>query len=59
VRAHHVDREDPAIVLRTPVGQVTIIGAALGVKLLVRDIRTADDLPAAFDTGAREAPKVS
>jgi len=31
-------------------------GAAhsLGVKLLVRDIRTADDLPAAFDAGARE-----
>jgi hypothetical protein len=25
----------------------------VGVKLLVRDIRTADDLPAAFDTGAR------
>ena len=28
--------------------------AALGVKLLVRDIRTADDLPTAFDAGARE-----
>jgi putative ABC transport system substrate-binding protein len=28
--------------------------ASLGVKLLVRDIRTADDLPAAFDAGARE-----
>jgi putative ABC transport system substrate-binding protein len=27
---------------------------ALGVKLLVRDIRTADDLPGAFDAGARE-----
>jgi putative ABC transport system substrate-binding protein len=26
---------------------------SLGVKLLVRDIRTADDLPAAFDAGAR------
>jgi putative tryptophan/tyrosine transport system substrate-binding protein len=26
---------------------------SLGVKVLVRDIRTADDLPAAFDTGAR------
>ena len=26
---------------------------SLGVKLLVRDIRTADDLPAAFDTGGR------
>jgi putative ABC transport system substrate-binding protein len=31
-------------------------GAArsLGVKLLIRDIRTPDDLPAAFDAGARE-----
>jgi putative tryptophan/tyrosine transport system substrate-binding protein len=28
--------------------------ATLGVKLLVRDIRTADDLPTAFDAGARE-----
>jgi putative ABC transport system substrate-binding protein len=29
--------------------------ASLGAKLLVRDIRTAaDDLPAAFDVGARE-----
>ena len=27
---------------------------SLGVKLLVRDIQTADDLPAAFDAGARE-----
>ena len=27
---------------------------SLGVKLLVRDIRTPDDLPAAFDAGARE-----
>jgi putative ABC transport system substrate-binding protein len=27
---------------------------SLGVKLLVRDIQTADDLPAAFDTGAKE-----
>jgi len=26
----------------------------LGVKLLVPDIRTADDLPAAFDAGAKE-----
>ena len=26
---------------------------SLGVKLLVRDVRTADDLPAAFDAGAR------
>jgi putative ABC transport system substrate-binding protein len=32
-------------------------GAAnsLGVKLLVRDIRAADDLPTAFDSGARES----
>ena len=27
---------------------------SLGVKLVVRDIRTPDDLPAAFDAGARE-----
>ena len=27
---------------------------SLGLKLLVRDIRTADDLPTAFDAGARE-----
>ena len=27
---------------------------SLGVKLLVRDIRTADDVPAAFDAGVRE-----
>jgi putative ABC transport system substrate-binding protein len=27
---------------------------SLGVALLLRDIRTADDLPAAFDTGVRE-----
>jgi putative ABC transport system substrate-binding protein len=27
---------------------------SLGVKLLIRDIQTADDLPAAFDAGARE-----
>ena len=26
---------------------------SLGVKLLVQDVRTGDDLPAAFDTGAR------
>jgi len=30
---------------------------SLGVKLLVRDIRTADDLPAAFDAGARGGAK--
>ena len=27
---------------------------SLGVKLLIRDIRSVDDLPAAFDAGARE-----
>jgi putative tryptophan/tyrosine transport system substrate-binding protein len=27
---------------------------SLGVKLLIRDIRTLDDLPAAFDAGAKE-----
>jgi putative ABC transport system substrate-binding protein len=27
---------------------------SLGVKLLIRDIRTPDDLPVAFDTGAKE-----
>jgi putative ABC transport system substrate-binding protein len=27
---------------------------SLGVKLLIQDVRTADDLPAAFDTGSRE-----
>ena len=27
---------------------------SLGVKLMVRDIRSADDLPAAFDAGVRE-----
>jgi putative tryptophan/tyrosine transport system substrate-binding protein len=27
---------------------------SLGVSLVIRDIRTADDLPAAFDAGARE-----
>src|ERR1700704_3221398 len=34
--------------------------SSLGVKLLVRDIRTADDLPAAFDSGAgarRRSPR--
>lgn len=28
--------------------------ASLGVKLLIRDIQTADDMPAAFDAGVRE-----
>jgi putative tryptophan/tyrosine transport system substrate-binding protein len=28
-------------------------GRSLGVKLLIRDIRTGDDLPAAFDAGAK------
>ena len=29
---------------------------SLGVTLQIQDIRTADDLPAAFDAGARSAP---
>ena len=29
-------------------------GASLGVKLLILDIRSADDIPAAFDAGVRE-----
>ena len=32
---------------------------SLGVTLQVHDIQTADDLPAAFDAGAREVPKGS
>jgi ABC-type uncharacterized transport system substrate-binding protein len=34
--------------------ELEVAAASLGVKLLVRDIRTADDIPAAFDAGARE-----
>jgi putative ABC transport system substrate-binding protein len=29
--------------------------ASLGVKLLIQDIRSADDIPAAFDAGVRES----
>jgi putative ABC transport system substrate-binding protein len=36
------------------VKELTSAAASLGVKLLVRDIRTAEDLAAAFDAGARE-----
>jgi putative tryptophan/tyrosine transport system substrate-binding protein len=32
---------------------------SLGITLLVHDIRTADDIPAAFDAGVREAPRRS
>jgi putative ABC transport system substrate-binding protein len=34
--------------------ELEVAAASLGVKLLVRDVRTADDIPAAFDAGARE-----
>jgi len=34
--------------------ELEVAAASLGVKLLVRDIRTANDIPAAFDAGARE-----
>lgn len=34
--------------------ELEVAADSLGVKLLVRDIRTADDIPAAFDVGARE-----
>jgi putative ABC transport system substrate-binding protein len=36
------------------VKELETAAVSLGVKLLVQDIRTADDLPAAFDAGARE-----
>jgi len=36
------------------VKELESVAHSLGVTLLVRDIRTADDLPAAFDAGARE-----
>jgi putative ABC transport system substrate-binding protein len=36
------------------VKQLESAAAAQGITLLVRDIRTEDDLPAAFDAGARE-----
>src|SRR6266852_5765722 len=44
--------EDPIAALQ--VKELESVAHSLGVKLLVRDIQTADDLPAAFDTGARE-----
>lgn len=34
--------------------ELEVAADSLGVKLLVRDIRTADDIPAAFDVGARK-----
>jgi putative ABC transport system substrate-binding protein len=34
--------------------ELELAAASLGVKLLVRDVRTADDIPAAFDAGTRE-----
>jgi len=34
--------------------ELELAAASLGVKLLVWDVRTADDIPAAFDAGARE-----
>jgi putative ABC transport system substrate-binding protein len=34
--------------------ELELAGNSLGVSLLIRDIRTAGDLPAAFDAGARE-----
>jgi putative ABC transport system substrate-binding protein len=34
--------------------ELDIAATSLGVKLLVQDIRTADDIPAAFDSGAKE-----
>jgi putative ABC transport system substrate-binding protein len=36
------------------VQELTNAARAPGMKVLVRDIRTADDLPAAFDAGAKE-----
>jgi putative tryptophan/tyrosine transport system substrate-binding protein len=34
--------------------EMEVAAASLGVKLLVRDIQSADDIPAAFDSGAGE-----
>jgi ABC-type uncharacterized transport system substrate-binding protein len=34
--------------------ELEVAADSLGVKLLVRDIRTADDIPAAFEAGVRE-----
>ena len=44
--------EDPIAALQ--VKELESAAHALGLKLPVRDIRTADDLPAAFDAGAKE-----
>ena len=44
--------EDP--IAAPQVKELESAARSLGVKLLIRDISTADDLPAAFDTGARE-----
>src|SRR5262245_56944594 len=45
-------RVDPIAVPQ--LAELETAAATLGVKLLVSDIRTADDIPAAFDAGARE-----
>src|SRR5262245_42023483 len=47
--------EDP--IAAPQVKELESAAHSLGVKLLVRDIGTADDLPAAFDTGARGGAK--
>lgn len=36
------------------VEHIKTVAAKLGVKLVIREIRTADDIPAAFEAGARE-----
>jgi len=41
------------------VNELERAAGSLGVKLLLRDIRSADDLPAAFDAGARLGPRNS
>jgi len=40
--------------LRRPIRELEHAAHSLGVTLLVRDIRSADDLPAAFDAGAKK-----
>ena len=45
-------RVDP--IAAPQLAELETAAATLGVKLLVSDIRTADDIPAAFDAGARE-----
>jgi putative ABC transport system substrate-binding protein len=47
--------EDP--IAAPQVKELESAAHSLGVKLLIRDIQTADDLPAAFDTGARGGAK--